>query len=198
MSSSKKKHNNKSTEQDDLDIVRARNVNRDLKESVQKEFATYNRNQRIQIVKLANTLKEFIAGEGNEDFKGKCESCLEKMRAFSTNNKENPCKTEKLTSERLCEFYKGIAKIIITELYTFEIPEVEDIKAIISEWHTIVVTVEGISSEQHDPQSKEREKKQLVRMGDKERKKWWGVEEGSSSDDEAGLGTLLKQLKLLC
>jgi hypothetical protein len=89
-------------------------------------------------------------------------------------------------------------KFIIDELYTFEIPEVEDVKDILSEWNTIVVTVEGISSERRDPQSKEKERKKLVRMGDKERKKWWGVVEGSSSDDEAGLGTLLKQLKLLC
>ena len=181
-----------------MDIVRARNVNRDLKESVQKEFATYNTNQRVQIKLLADTLKEFIAGEGNEDFKGTCKKCLEKMRAFTQYNKDNRCKTEKLTSERLCEFYKSMEKFIIDELYKFEIPEVEDVKDILSEWNTIVVTVEGISSERRDPQSKEKERKKLVRMGDKERKEYWGVVEGSSSDDEAGLGTLLKQLKLLC
>jgi len=200
MSSSKKKHNNKSTAQNETEILRERNANRDLNESVQKEFATYNRNQRIQIVKLADALKEFIADSENKNFKEKCESCLEKMRAFTKLNKDNPCKTEKLTSDRLCEFYRSMTKIIIEELYTFEIPEVEDVKAIISDWHTIVVTVEGISSERRGPQSKKKKKKKMVRVDDKARKEHWGVVVGSpsSSEDEAGLGTLLKQLKLLC
>jgi hypothetical protein len=63
----------------------------DSNSKIEKEVATYNTDQRRQIVKLADTLKETIAESENKDFKGKCETCLEMLRSFSKNNKVNPC-----------------------------------------------------------------------------------------------------------
>jgi len=53
-------------------------------------------------------LKNIINESDNADLKGNCENCLKILRAFSKNNKENPCETETEMSKRLQDLYKNV------------------------------------------------------------------------------------------
>ena len=136
-----------------------------LNQKQEKEYETYNQQQRVHIKSLSEIFKQIIEDEESSvALKGKCDKGLQILRDFVQYNKTNSCKTKKEMSERLRDLYDKV-KEFHKELSLFEDSQLEQVESeleqiddIMTAWYLIIVTVQNVRPWQ-EPNHEETQRK---------------------------------------